>query len=346
MDHRKVSILSPCFRSEKYLEPFLENVTQQTILPHIELVLDHNEPTPKELIIVDKYKKQYPHLIIHNIVRPVVPVSASINRCINTASGKYLCIGNADDLRTPDSIELMCRTLDNYAEIGFTYGDFTVVNEFSRREGPLVVTMEFNRIEFIRGMHVGPFFMWRSSLTPIVGYWDEQFLSGGDFDFAVRLALISNGKKTPGNLGYYLNMGQGASSGGTHVPREIQPIERTVIEFRYGQYDKTILLNGFRYVSRAKKYRLDKMLVSGEWHPITDYLPDYRERLREREHEQSIFRKAYWHWLIMQYTIHLPNVITKNAREGVKSILQKMGMLNAARSLRTRVSSMIPKHVR
>ena len=45
------------------------------------------------------------------------PIGISMNRCIEFASGDYICIWNVDDLRTPDSIEVMAKTLDDNPDI-------------------------------------------------------------------------------------------------------------------------------------------------------------------------------------------------------------------------------------
>ena len=84
-------------------------------------------------------------------------------------------------------------------------------------------------------MCIGPFFMFRKDILEVIGYFDEQFKSGGDYDFALRMS--HNGLKIGmiyGILGYYLDEQQGLSTRGDNV----QPIERTMVEMRYGLQDK------------------------------------------------------------------------------------------------------------
>ena len=78
-------------------------------------------------------------------------------------------------------------------------------------------------------MILGPFFMFRKSALKKSGVFDEQLMSGADYDLALRLAFNGKGLHIQSNLGYYLNDGQGLSTGSRK-----QPIERTVIELRYG----------------------------------------------------------------------------------------------------------------
>ena len=73
------------------------------------------------------------------------------------------------------------------------------------------------------------FFMFKKSVIEKCGTFDEQFKSGGDMDFAMRLGRKCKGVHTNKVLGVYLDEGTGLSTGS-----ELQPLERTVIERRYG----------------------------------------------------------------------------------------------------------------
>jgi hypothetical protein len=162
----------------------------------------------------------------------------------------------------------MLKTLDENPTVGFTYGDYIIVKEWGKQTGRLITEPEYEQKPFIQGMHLGPFYMWRKSLCDKIGYWDEQFKSGSDFDYASRLAVESSGKKTLGQLGYYLDEGLGLSTGKTPW----QVIERTAIELRFGMYHKL----DFLYYNRAKKYRINDTLLGEQWIPIKSVMPHYK----------------------------------------------------------------------
>jgi glycosyltransferase involved in cell wall biosynthesis len=270
----KVSAIVSCFNGIKYLPVFLENCAGQTIKDRLEIVLVHNQPSEEDLAVVKKFQDLHPGLVTH-IVVPREPLAVSTNRALLAAGGEYVCIWNVDDLRTPNSLELMVKTLDENPNVGFTYGDYTIFHKWpvmanldlEKIQGKNITVPEFEKKEFSRSMFLGPFYMWRKSLCPTLGYWDEQFKSGADFDHSIRLALASQGKKTIGLLGYYLDEGLGLSTGKTPW----QPIERTVIELRYGIYSKL----DFWYYNRAKKYRLFEVLQNGSWVPLKSLSPNY-----------------------------------------------------------------------
>ena len=222
----KVSTITPCYNMGRYIEGFLDNVSKQTH-EDLEIVLDHNDPTEAEVKLVEEHNEKYDN-IFHIQVEGVDPIGISMNRCIENATGDYLCIWNVDDLRTSDSIEVMAKVLDDNPDVNFVYGNYHIVSEFGSTNGHYVD--ETGKEEYLKvGMILGPFFMFRKSALKKSGVFDEQLKSGADYDLALRLAFNGKGLHIPFNLGYYLNDGQGLSTGSRR-----QPIERTVIELRYG----------------------------------------------------------------------------------------------------------------
>ena len=222
----KVSTITPCYNMGRYIKGFLENVSTQTH-KDLEIVLDHNDPSSAEVKLVEEHNDKYDN-IFHIQVEGVDPIGISMNRCIENASGDYLCIWNVDDLRTPDSIEVMAKALDDNPDVNFVYGNYYIVPSFGSTNGQYVD--ETGKEEYLKvGMILGPFFMFRKSALKKSGVFDEQLMSGADYDLALRLAFNGKGLHIPLNLGYYLNDGQGLSTGNRK-----QPIERTVIELRYG----------------------------------------------------------------------------------------------------------------
>jgi len=57
MKQIKISTITSYFKEEKYLESFLRNVSKQTILDKIKIVLAHNELTEKEIRLVKNFQK-------------------------------------------------------------------------------------------------------------------------------------------------------------------------------------------------------------------------------------------------------------------------------------------------
>ena len=161
----------------RYIEGFLENVSTQTH-KNLEIVLDHNDPTEAEIKLVEEHNDKHDN-IFHIQVEGVDPIGISMNRCIENATGDYLCIWNVDDLRTPDSIEVMAKTLDDNPDVNFVYGNYHIVPTFGSTNGQYVD--ETGKEEYLKvGMILGPFFMFRKSALKKSGVFDEQLMTGAD----------------------------------------------------------------------------------------------------------------------------------------------------------------------
>jgi len=240
------------------MKGFLDNLSTQTH-KDLEIVLDHNDPSDEEVKLVEEYNEQYDN-ILHIKVEGVDPIGTSMNRCIEYATGDYLCIWNVDDLRTPDSIEVMAKALDENPDVDFVYGNYVIVPRFGGTEGQYVDETG-REDELTTGMILGPYFMFRKSILEKSGVFDEQLVQGADYDLALRLAMNGKGLHLPINLGYYLNEGLGQST----KPNSKQPIERTVIELRYN-----IRVLEPHLVPYTRSYDVDNIIVDEEKIPVSN----------------------------------------------------------------------------
>ena len=254
----KVSTITPCYNMSKYMKGFLDNLSTQTH-KDLEIVLDHNDPSDEEVKLVEDYNEQYDN-ILHIKVEGVDPIGTSMNRCIEYATGDYLCIWNVDDLRTPDSIEVMAKALDENPDVDFVYGNYTIVPNFGGTQGQYVDETG-REDELTTGMILGPYFMFRKSILDKSGVFDEQLVQGADYDLALRLAFNGKGLHLPVNLGYYLNEGLGQST----KPDSKQPVERTVIELRY---DIRVLEP--QLVPYTRTYDIENIIVDEEKIPVSN----------------------------------------------------------------------------
>jgi len=255
----KVSTITPCYNMSKYMKGFLDNLSTQTH-KDLEIVLDHNDPSEEEVKMVEEYNEQHDN-ILHIKVDGVDPIGTSMNRCIEYATGDYLCIWNVDDLRTPDSIEVMAKALDENPDVDFVYGNYIIVPKFGSIEGQYVDETG-REDELTTGMILGPYFMFRKSLLEKSGVFDEQLVQGADYDLALRLAFNAKGLHLPINLGYYLNEGLGQST----KPNSKQPIERTVIELRYN-----IRVLEPHLVPYTRSYDVGNIIVDEEKIPVSNF---------------------------------------------------------------------------
>jgi glycosyltransferase involved in cell wall biosynthesis len=270
----RVSLLASTYRSGRFLPSWLESLETQTIWPETELVVVANDPSPDEGRLLSEFAKRNPQVRVLTLERE--PLYRSWNRAMATTTAPLLGVANVDDLRTPSGLERQVDALEESPDALFCYGSWISSPEFpaSGSVNGSFAAAPFDREEFTRSMLVGPFFIWRRSDNPAIRFFDEQLEVGGDFDLAIRLALHGRGIPVNENLGTYYDGGTGLSTAG-----ERQPIERTVLELRYGIYDKL----DFSYVPQAAEYTISQLLQpDANWLPVAEVVPDYEEFLRAR----------------------------------------------------------------
>ncbi|MHB9004821.1 MAG: glycosyltransferase [Coriobacteriia bacterium] len=270
---KRLSIITSAYRSGAHIRACCDNILALENIDEIESVLVLNDPDEVERAVVDEYASAHPEVFTVVVTPARETIGESINRGMRVASGECLGFLDVDDIRAPDSYARQIATLDENPAADFTYGDIVIVPSQGCFEGQLVEAPEFDRYEFTRSCLASPTQLFRRSLVDRIGGFDEQFRSGGDYEFQIRAALNCTFVRTPGVLVYYTRA-PGSASGS-----RLQPLERTAIELRYALYDKTMELEGYQFVEEARTYRLGNILVLGVWKDIREVVPGYDELL-------------------------------------------------------------------
>lgn len=258
----RVSAITSCYRSERYLEGFLKNVKKQSY-KNFEVILELNDPSKEEISIVKKYEKKLNSVLDVEISKSLNSMSKTWNNCIDRSTGKYICIWNVDDQRTKNSIKLMAEAFEKDESVDVVFGDYFKVNKFKSKRGKLVD--DSKNLKFLNiGMIIGPFFMFKKDLVSKFGYFDEQLLTGADYDFAMRILDINKIKYIHKNLGYFLDEGAGSST----KPDTKQPLERTVVELRY---DIRVLDKNLINEARSQ-YDIKNLYMKNNKYPVSKFI--------------------------------------------------------------------------
>lgn len=276
MRSARVSILASVYKGEAYLPAYIAQLQQQTMFNDAEVVFVCNEPSAAELEIIQTFQASYPAQVqVHSVPRE--PLGASWNRAWAAASASLLAIWNIDDCREPDSLERQVRAMEG-ADWALCYGDYVTVPKYGEREGHYRSTPIYDAAHFARAFaQGGAFWVVRREVANHIGYFDEQLHVAADMDFSLRMA--ANGLRmgrVDGVLGYFTDAAQGLSTreGGREAL-----VERTVVQLRYGVYDKVQP----ELLAASKRMRLDAVQNFGQWRPLTELMPDYVRYLRKRQ---------------------------------------------------------------
>lgn len=235
----KITVITSLFNCLKYLQGYFDAVERIINKTECEFLLLHNAPTDAELMVINSNiydKKWFKHIIVENREG----LYSTWNRGINIARGIYCAIWNVDDIRFPDSLKNQADWLDHHSSCGLVVGDILSTDIYGS-EGKKYYNNKpklVHPLERYRSCIITCFPMWRKSIHEKIGFFDEQFICAGDFDFQIRVAMDYELGYIEKILGVYLeNVGGKLSFNKNHE------LENTMIYLRYGAYEKVIIYN-------------------------------------------------------------------------------------------------------
>ena len=101
--NEKISLISPVYNAEKYLQACLDSVLAQTIFTELQVLLIDDGSTDASGQICDVYAQKYPNIYVSH--RQNGGVSAARNAGLELATGEFVAFADADDLLRPEMME-------------------------------------------------------------------------------------------------------------------------------------------------------------------------------------------------------------------------------------------------
>lgn len=147
-----VSIVTPVFNGEQFLEETLQSVQLQTMSNYEHVIVDDGS-TDGSSQIIDKYLRQ--NLRARLIRQENAGESSAVNVGIAAANGPYITILNSDDLLRPNHLEESVHILNRFGHICAVYPDWQMINAASQ---PIksVTTIEFSYRSFLVDLVCAP----------------------------------------------------------------------------------------------------------------------------------------------------------------------------------------------
>lgn len=127
MNSPLVSIITPCFNGEEFIEGYFQSILNQTY-SHLELIFINDGSTDRTAEIAQSYRErleqrgiQYTYLYQENQGQ-----ATAVNQGLAIFCGEYFIWPDSDDLLSPDSIEKRVRFLEAHPEYAMvrSNGDF------------------------------------------------------------------------------------------------------------------------------------------------------------------------------------------------------------------------------
>ena len=198
-DLPKISIITSVYNGDEFIEPFLEDITRQTIFEEkCELIIiNANSPGNEEQVILE-YQEKYPDNIVYKKLDEDPGIYGVWNMGVEMSTGEFLTNANLDDRKRVDSLERHAKALYASQETDLVYADSLITQspnetyEDNSSNGNRYNSPQFSLEAMLRGNlpHSNP--MWRKTLHDKNGLFDAKYKSAGDWEFWLRCAFAGS----------------------------------------------------------------------------------------------------------------------------------------------------------
>lgn len=181
-----VSVVIPCYNSERYVAQTVESVLAQTY-PAIEIIVVDDGSTDATPRVLESYRTRITYLRQANR-----GPAAARNAGLRVASGAYLLFLDSDDLLTPTSVAVKAAFLEQRPQYGLVYSAWQQINQDGTRvlgevrparQGQVLTALLRREFFFFPGAA-----LIRRACLDAVGAFDETAYGTEDADLWIRLA--------------------------------------------------------------------------------------------------------------------------------------------------------------
>lgn len=174
-----VSLIIPCYNSERYIGRCLESVLNQSE-NDIELILVNDGSTDKSSTIIDHYRHQLENFLTRfvYIEQDNQGVGAACNNAFKKVTGKYLALLDSDDIILPDFILEGQKWLDEHPSYGFvrTNGYYVKEDDLDNSEHLLEVNDYMKEKEDIfEELFTGSTYLWPGTYMIRMSVLDDLY---------------------------------------------------------------------------------------------------------------------------------------------------------------------------
>lgn len=185
-----ISIITPCFNSERYITECIESVVNQDY-PNVEHIIQDGSSTDKTIDILKKYSNKYKEIVKWKSEKDNGQ-SDGLDKALKRAKGDIILVLNADDVLMPYACSWGVSGLNTYPEAAVVYGDEYIIDEKSQIIHFFTGPDPYNFTKIFCVEQVIPAqaaFIRRKALEKVGLYADTSLKTCPDYEMWVRLGL-------------------------------------------------------------------------------------------------------------------------------------------------------------
>ncbi len=207
-DKYLVSAIVATHNSEKII-PCLEDLENQTISNKLEIIIIDRNSSQTAGEIVKEFQRKYSN-IKYIKAEEDETVFKTWNRAIKLSSGKYITNASTDNRHQNNAFEIMVSEFEKNPDIALVYTNFNVhkndnvdLNKQIRLNFPEFSHWDRNILLYDRNI-IGTQPMWRKEIHEEYGFFKEDPLISGDYEFWLRISQTHDFISLEEKLGIYL----------------------------------------------------------------------------------------------------------------------------------------------
>lgn len=198
------------FNGEQYLAAAIESAITQTDQDWELIVFDDGSADQSRSIALSYAERDQRIKLIH--ADGHIGRAAALIAAFGSANGKYLGFLDADDLLSPDAIELTAAVLDQQPNVGMVYTNYVDMSEC----GQILslghrCQIPYSPDRLLIDHMTFHFRLMRSEIYQQVGGIDAAFSVAQDYDLCLKISEITNIYHLPKSLYYYRQNSRGIS---------------------------------------------------------------------------------------------------------------------------------------
>lgn len=183
-----ISIICSVYNANEFLPVYLNHVNDQ-FLKEFEIVFVDANSSDDSLSIIKEFKFRdgISTKIIEEDKR--VTIYEAWNIAIKQCSNDYILNWNTDDILFPSALSTYQSYLQKFPEIDLFYGPcFLSVAQDINAISNIFVWPEYSHQQLLQRCICGPFPLVKKSAVEKVDYFNESYVSSGDYDMWLKLS--------------------------------------------------------------------------------------------------------------------------------------------------------------
>ena len=254
-----VSIITPVFNGEKYIEETIYSVLEGGIEVEFEYIVLDDGSVDSTLEIVRRFEDRVRVFSHANIGE-----SETVNLGIQRAKGRYILVLSADDpLLTKDLVAQAVNKLNADINLVAVYPDWKIISA-DGLDLEFVISPEYSEKIMIGENRClpGPGVVFRRDAAIEIGGRRKNWKFVGDYDFWLRLSRLGRIERLPGVLAQWRNSAESTSVSqrGNLMARErISVIENFVLENKLTPALQTLAVSN-SYILAARLVFFEKAI--------------------------------------------------------------------------------------